>query len=179
MKVHNGTRLTTKSNPYYIELSGAYSLLSDLSAKPSQADQTTNTKIQFKISAAITRHENKNNKINKYIFENKDNDAVIINAAITLAEDECNVMDKDNMTTAVQVTINEAQTYTHQSKPTIHQINNIGNAFSTAIPHRTYSMTRDGNHVQFRNSPTIATYHKYDNTTMLTYNSGADGHYPS
>ena len=68
MKVRKGTRLTTKSNPYYIELSNAYSLLEEFSANPSQLDQTTNTEIQFKMSAAMRRHENRNNKINKYII---------------------------------------------------------------------------------------------------------------
>ena len=98
MKVRKGTRLTTKYNPYYIELSNAYSLLSKFSANPIQEDQTTKTESQFKIRAAIRRHKKKSNKINKYIIDNKDNDAVITNAAITMAEEERNVMDKHNMT---------------------------------------------------------------------------------
>ena len=98
LKVRKGTILTTKSNPYYIELSNAYSLLDEFSYNPSQADQTMNIESQFKISAAIGYHEKKRNKINKYIIVNKDNDAVLINAAITIAEDERNVMDKYNMT---------------------------------------------------------------------------------
>ena len=40
-------------------------------------------------------------------------------------------------------------------------------------------MARDGKHVHFRDRPTIATYHKHDETTILMYDSGADGHYLS
>ena len=177
MKVRKGTSLTTKSNPYYIELSNAYSLLAEFSANPSQASQNTNIEIKFKISASIRRHEKKNNQINKYIIENNDNDAVIINAAIKLGDYEHKVMDKHNMTRGRQVTINENQTDTHKTKPTIRQRANVGDAFSTVTHRHTNSITRDVKHVHFINRPTLATYHKQDETTMLTYDPGIDGHY--
>ena len=85
-----------------------------------------NIESQFKISAAIGYHEKKRNKINKYIIVNKDNDAVLINAAITIAEDERNVMDKYNMTGGRWVTIIETKTDTHKNKPTIFQRTYIG-----------------------------------------------------
>ena len=121
----------------------------------------------------------KNNQINKYIIKNKDNDAVIINAAIKLADDDCTVMDKQNMNSGRQVTINENQIDTHKTKPTIYQISNVGNALSTATNRCTNSIARDGKHVLIRNKPTIAKYHKHNETTMLTYDSGADRHYIS
>ena len=62
----------------------------------------------------MRRHEKKNNNINKYIIDNKDNDAVLINAAITLAEDDHNFMDKHKMTRGQQVTINETQIDKHE-----------------------------------------------------------------
>ena len=46
----------------------------------------------------MRHHENKNHKINKYIIKHKDNNEVLVDAAIRLAEDEHNVMDKHNMT---------------------------------------------------------------------------------
>ena len=66
VKVRKGTRLTIKYNPYYIELSNTYYLLAEFSDDPSQADQRTDTYSQFRISAAMRRLENKNDKINKY-----------------------------------------------------------------------------------------------------------------
>ena len=168
MKVCKGTRLTTKYNPYCIELINTYYFLAEFSANPSQAGQTTNTESQFKISAAIRRYEKNNNKFNKNIIKNK---------AITMAEDGCNVMKKHKMTKGQQDTINETQTDTHKNKPTICQRAKIENAFITATHHRTNSITRDGKHVHIRNSPTIDNYHKNGETKMWMYDSGTDGHY--
>ena len=53
----------------------------------------------------------------------------------------------------------------------------MGNAFITETHQRNNIITRYGKNVHFINSPTIATYHKHDKTTILTYNSGADRHY--
>ena len=50
---------------------------------------------------------------------------------------------------------------------------------STSTHRRNNIITRDGKHVHFISRPTIATYHKHDKTTMLTYDSGTDGHYLS
>ena len=88
-------------------------------------------------------------------------------------------MDKHNITRGRHITINENQTDTHKIKPTICQRDNIENAFSTGTHRRTNSITHDVKNIHFRNRPNIATYHKHDKTTMLTYNSGADGHYLS
>ena len=162
MKVHKGNRLTYKSNPYYIELSNTYSCLSEFSTNPFQENHTTNKERKFKISVAIRRHENKNNQINKYIIDNKDNDSVIINAAIKLADDEINIMEKHKMTIRQQVTIYENQTDTHKAKPTIRQRANVGNAFSTETHKPTNRITCDVKHVHFRHRYTIATYHKHE-----------------
>ena len=67
-------------------------------SNPSQVDQPTGTDRKFKISSAMRRHKSKNNKINKYIIANKNIDEVLINVAIKIAYDECNVMDKHNIT---------------------------------------------------------------------------------
>ena len=86
-----------------------------------------------------------------------DNDAAIINTAINLADDERNLM----------------------NKPTIHQRSHIEKGFSTATHQSNNSITCDGKHLHFRSKPTIATYQQHDKTTILTYDSGADGHYLS
>ena len=164
MKVRKGNILTSKSIPYYTVLSNSYSQLDEFSANPNQENHTTNTESKFKIRAAIRRHEKKSNQINKYKIENKDNDSVIINAAIKLADDERNVMDKHNMTRGQQVTINEIQTDTHKIKPTICQRANVGNAFNKATHRRTNIISHDGKYVHFRHRPTISTYHKHDKT---------------
>ena len=98
-----------------------------------------------------------NTHIKKYIIKTKDNDATIINTAIKLADDECNVMNNS----------------------TIRQRAQLGKAFSTATHQRNNSITRGGKHAQFKIKPFIATYQQQDNTPMLTYDSGADRHYLS
>ena len=135
MKVHKGARLTTKSYTYYIEISNDCSLLAEFLDNPSQTNQTTSTEIKFKINAAIKRHQNQNNHIKNYIIKNRDDDAAIINTAIKLVDDEHNVM----------------------NKTTIRQRAHVGKAFSTSTHQRNNSITRDGNHVQFKRNPYIAT----------------------
>ena len=90
MTVRKGPRLTYKSNKniYYIELSNTYSLLAELSAKPSQRYQPTNIDRNFKGKVVVRRQENINKQINKNICNSEENDAAIINAAIELEDDE-------------------------------------------------------------------------------------------
>ena len=100
---------------------------------------------------------------------NKYNDKVLINKAITLEEDKRNVMEKHDITNGRQVTIDETPTDTHKNKTTICQRGkSMGNSSSTATHRRINSIIRDGKHVQFINSPTIAMYHQNDEATILT-----------
>ena len=63
-----------------------------------QSDQPPNTDSQLKTSAAMRHHKKKNRKINNYIIDDKENDKVLINAAIKLAEEEDNIIEKYNVT---------------------------------------------------------------------------------
>ena len=65
------------------------------------------------------------------------------------------------------------------NKPNIRQRAHVGKAFSTSTHQRNNSITHDGKHVKFKSKPSIATYQQHDKTTMLMYDSGADGHYLS
>ena len=157
MTVRKGPRLTHKSNKntYYIELINTYYLLAEFSANPSQRYQPTIIDSNFKLKTDVRRQENMNNQIDINIINTRYNDAAIINAAIELAEYERSVMNKTK----------------------IHQIAQVGKAYSTANHKRNNSFTCEGKHVQFKNKPSIATYQQHDNTPMVTYDSGADRHY--
>ena len=112
------------------------------------------------------------------MYNNKNNDEELINAAITLAEDEVTVIYKNDITNVRQVNIDASHTATHKDKITIRQRGmNMGNAFSTETQSIIKSIKRDGKLVQFRRNPTIATLYNDNNATMLTYNSGADRHH--
>ena len=119
--------------------------------------------------SAIRLHEKNNNKINKYITENKENEKLLIKSAIKLAEDERNARDKYNMIKGRQVNIDETQTDTHENKTIILQrIKYMGGSFSTATHRLINSITCDGKHIHFRNIPNIATYHQHDKAKILT-----------
>ena len=96
-----------------------------------------------------------NKQIDKNIIKAEDNDAAIINAAIKIPDDEHNTMNKTS----------------------IHQRAQVGKSYSTSTHKNNNSSTRDGKHVQFKIEPSIATYQQHDNKPMVTYDSGADGHY--
>ena len=135
---------------------------------------------QFRIRATKRLHKNKNDKLNKYMYANTNNDKKTIDAAITLAEAERTVMAKNDRTNVRQVTIDAAHTATYKTKTTIRQRRiNVGVSISTYMQRLINSITCDGKHVQFRRKPTIATFYNDDDATMLTYYSGADGHYLS
>ena len=53
----------------------------------------------------------------------------------------------------------------------------MGHAVSTETQRLVNIITRDSKHVQFRYKPTIDTFYDNDDATMLTYDSGAVGHY--
>ena len=65
------------------------------------------------------------------------------------------------------------------NKTIIHQRAQVGKSYSTETHKRNNSSTREGKHVQFKIKPSIATYQQHNNTPMVTYDSGADGHYLS
>ena len=119
MKVRKCNRFSNKSGPYYIELSNKYSLLAQFLANPSQTDKTTSTDSQFRIRSVNRLHTKKKEKINKYMYANNNNDKELIDAAITLAEDERTARAKNDITNVKQVTIDASHTATHKNKTTI------------------------------------------------------------
>ena len=86
-----------------------------------------------------------------------DYDAAIINTAIKLADDERSVL----------------------KKTTIRQRTQVDKAFSTLASQSNNIITYESKHVKLRSKPSIDTYQQHDGTTMLTYDSGADGNYLS
>ena len=114
------------------------------------------------------------------MYANKNNDEELIDAAITLAEDEHTVMAKSDITNLRRVTTDAAHTATHKNKISNHQREKyVGHAIKTETRRLINSIKRDGKHVKFRRNPTIATFYNDNGATMLTYNSGEDGHYLS
>ena len=97
MKVCKGNILSKKSDPCYIELSNTYYLLAELSENLSQTYTPPSTDIQFRVRAD-KRLQKKNDKLNKYMYANINNDSELINAAVILAEYERTVRAKKEIT---------------------------------------------------------------------------------
>ena len=67
------------------------------------------------------------------MYVNKNNDKELIDAAITLAEDERTARAKNDITNVKRVTIDASHTATHKNKTALSQRGkNMGNAFNTA-----------------------------------------------
>ena len=66
------------------------------------------------------------------MYTNRNDDDEIIDAAITLSEDERTIMSKKDSANVHRVTINAAHTATDKTKTKIlHRVRNMGNAIST------------------------------------------------
>ena len=112
------------------------------------------------------------------MYASTNNDDELIDATITLSEDGCTAMAKNDLTNVRQVTIDVAHTVTYRTKKTIRQRGrNAGNTISTEMQRLINNITRDSKHVQFRRKLTITTFYNNDDAKMLTYDSGADGNY--
>ena len=111
------------------------------------------------------------------MYTNRNNDDEIIDTAITLAEDERTVIAKNDITNVREVTIDTAHTVTDKTKTTIlHRVINVGHAIRTETRRLLHNITRDSKHVPFKRKHTIATFYENYDATILTYDSGADGH---
>ena len=98
-----------------------------------------------------------NRQIYKNIINDEDNDAEIINAAIKLVDDERSA----------------------RNKTTIHKRHQVGKENNTTNNKHNKIPTGDGNHVKLKSKTAIVTYKQHNNKPIITYYSGAYGHYLS
>ena len=112
----------------------------------------------------------------------KINDDGIIDQYIIKAEDELTSIAKQDFRNARRITINSAHSANHQTKPKpelIQQGKNVGYALDTTVRRLVQKFTRNNQQVRFAHKPTVARFHKKEQTIMITYDSGADNHYMS
>jgi hypothetical protein len=107
-----------------------------------------------------------------------ESEELFLSTAITQAEDEQNTMAKLNINDAKQAAIDSAHART--DKPCVrtmqqgrNMVHSIGSAFKCAV--KTINNTK---HVCFSLQHKVCTI-KNNNVVMVTYDSGADGHYIS
>jgi hypothetical protein len=107
-----------------------------------------------------------------------ESEELFLDTAITQAEDEGTTMAKLNINNAKQAAINSAHAWTDKPCMRIMQqgrnmVHSIGSAFKRAV--KTINNTK---HVRFSLQHKVHTIEN-NNVVMVTYDSGADGHYIS
>jgi len=96
-----------------------------------------------------------------------------------MAEDERTVMAKEDKTSRRRVAIDKAHLAENKKQPSLLQLGkNVSRALSATARRLVRTVVkRATKHVRFTGQPTTAVYNKRDAAVMITYDSGADGHY--
>jgi hypothetical protein len=176
-KVNETSKIVTTNN---------YSILTPAN-EPTSRD-TTPPPIRTPTTHSTKNSSNKMNKHQRRALIRQHRRAVLqklikseelfLDTAITQAEDEQNTMAKLNINDAKQAAINSAHPQTDKPCVRIMQqgrnmVHFIGSAFKRAV--KTINNTK---HVRFSLQHKVRTI-KNNNVVMVTYDSGADGHYIS
>jgi hypothetical protein len=135
----------------------------------------------FKLKSTKRRHQRIQRKIKKKLKDATDTDDAIIKQYIDLAEDESTEMAKNDKSNACRVAIDTAHsTPTKPKTPLLQQSKNLGRMIS-AVTHRLVrKITHSNQHcVTFSGQAMVAEYNSENSTVIVTYNTGADGHYIS
>ena len=138
---------------------------------------------QDESKAAGTRHQRKaaRRRRAKQALQNlRDLDEIFFDSRITLAEDERTDMAKQDAKNGKRITIDNAHKQQDRPTQTLMQRGRnagyrMGTSLRRAIQHLTYTNQR----VRFATRNKTANFRSDDSATMITYDSGADGHYLS
>ena len=106
-------------------------------------------------------------------------ESAFLDRSIARAEQERTDMAKKDPNNPARRAI-EAHEYKQQNKPSIFQQGrNISYGISSFISRATKQFNKNEKHVTFAANRTVRTFLPDDNSVMITYDSGADGHYIS
>ena len=112
----------------------------------------------------------------------RNDDDEIIDEAIVIAEDERTAVAKNDIMNVHRFTIDAAHQAIDKTKTKTTLLQrgiHMGQTFSIAAQRLLRSIKRDNKHVQFNRKAKISTFFDKDEATLLTHDSGADGHYLS
>ena len=96
-----------------------------------------------------------------------------------MAEDERTDMAKSDKSNARRVSIDTAHSKPTKPNPSLlQQSKNLGRMLSAATLQLVHKITKSNQHrVTFAGQAMVAEYNTENTTVMVTYDSGADGHY--
>jgi len=150
-------------------------------ADPSPGDAPTSAASLFKLKSTKCQHQRIQHKIKKKLKDATDTDDAIIKQYIDMAEDKRTEMAKIDKSNARRVAIDTAHSKPTKPSPSLlQQSKNLGRMFSAATRRLVRKITNSNqHHVTFAGQDMVAEYNTENSTEMVTYDSGADGHYIS
>jgi len=171
----------TYKQPFYITLSNQYSSLPQFAADPPHDNSPTTQPVPnpnpipstFKHKAqrkALVR------KIKRLRLLAED---AMLDQHHTWAEDECTAATKGDTTAKQRLAIDNSHKggTMHAPTPSIIQTSRkLGFVFSTSLSRTAQQLSSD-HHVHFSSHTSICHYNPNADVPMITYDSGADGHY--
>jgi len=135
----------------------------------------------FKLKATKRRHQRIQHKIKKKLNNTSDTNDALIEQYIDMAEDKQTEMAKRDTSNARMVEIDAAHSIPTKPKPSLlQQSKNLGRLISALTCRLVCKMTiSNQHHVTFAGQAMVAEYNEENTTVLVTYDSGADGHYIS
>jgi hypothetical protein len=136
----------------------------------------------FKLKSTKRRHQQIQRKIKKKLKDKTDTDDGIIKKYINMADDKRTEMAKSDKSNTRRVAIDTAHPKPTKPSPSLLQQSkkNLGRMLSAATRRLVRKITNSNQHcVTFAGQAMVAEYNTKNSTVMVTYDSGADGHYLS
>ena len=135
----------------------------------------------FKLKSTKRRHQRIQRKIKKKIKDATYTDDAIIEQYIDMAEDERTEMAKSDKSNARKVAIDTAHSKPTKPSPSLlQQSKNLGQMLSAATHSLVRNITNSNQHcVTFAGQAMVKEYNTENSKVMVSYDSGADGHYIS
>lgn len=106
-------------------------------------------------------------------------DSLFLDNSITQAEDERTVIAKHDTNNKIRTAIDAAHKLQVHQPSLIQKGRNAGYNISTAFRRATQSIKPSTKRVRFDTQLTTQTFHTNETSALITYDSGADGHYIS
>ena len=180
--VRKGSKLNAKkiTVPNYVNISNRYATLPAFSTPPDQiqhpeitSSPPTQHQSHYRLKIKRRRKATLAQQI-KQLCENE-----FFDEQITRSEDERTSLAKDDTTNAQRVMIDAAHSASSPTSLTFLQRGvNAGYNLSTKFRRAIRNLKNNNQpRVQFARKPDIVTFRKEEEATMVTYDSGADGHY--
>lgn len=171
------------SPSYYHQLSHLYATLPEFAADPPQQSNPHNNNFITQQQAtpplpipSTYKHKARRKFLEcQHKREQKATDAKLIDHHIQWAEDERTALEKLNQSKP-QLAANAVDHTTHQPVSILQNGRNTSYALATTL-RRAFQRFKPTRHVHFDHAHDVKYYDPLDETPLITYDSGADGHY--